>query len=195
MCTSACSDRVHGVREERVHRLGVLRRVERTTAGETKVHGGRGGVPQVAERLPVRLHLGRMVTGSVVADAKVFRGRHLLHIHHHLWGWRLVQVGRLDERRSLRHLLSHGHIVVVLGHLDVVRDSVGVPPSGGKLVVVGAVRLEHLHDVKVLSLVRHGHRGAVQVIEESRVGKHVEQVLSALCSSFSARQKQGSLAL
>ena len=135
------------------------------------------------------------MTGSAVADAKVFRGRHLLHIHHHLWGWGLVEVGRLDEGRPLWHLLSHGHIVVVLGHLDVVRDSVGVPPSGGKLIVVGAVRLEHLHDVIVLSLVRHGHRVAVEVIKESRVGKHIEQVLSALCSSFPARQKQGSLAL
>lgn len=70
----------------------------------------------------------------------------------------------------------------------------GVPAIGRQLVV-WTTGLEHLHDVVVLSLIRDHHRGTVEVIEESRVSKHIEKMLHAFRSSLPAGEEQGSLAL
>ena len=54
-----------------------------------------------------------------------------------------------------RHLLlsSQCQLPLLLNHLDVVREGLNVLSVGWQLVVVGTMRLEHLHDVVVLSLI------------------------------------------
>ena len=71
----------------------------------------------------------------------------------------------------------------------------GVSPVGRQLVVVGAVGLEHFHDVPVLSLEGDGHGGAVQVVQESGVGKHVQEVAGTLGGPLPAGQEQRRLTL
>ena len=92
-------------------------------------------------------------------------------------------------------LLTQSHLVLMLHHLDVVGDGGGVASVGRELVVVWPVRLQHLNDVKVLSLECDHHGGPVQVVQESGVGKHVQQVAGTLSGPLPAGQEQRRLTL
>ena len=105
-----------------------------------------------------------------------------------------VGIGRLGC-----HLLPHGQLVLLLllGQLDVVWHRVGVTTVGArrKLVVIGSMGLEHLYDEEVLPLEGDGHGGAVQVVQESGIGKDVKKMTCTLSSSLPAGQEQWSLTL
>ena len=125
---------------------------------------------------------------------------HCLELHHRV----VRRVGLV--RRCCRggcHLLPHDHLVVVVvllehdvvGHMGGGGGGGNVSPPGRQLVVIGTVRLEHLDEETVLALVGYGERGAVQVVKEGGVGKHVQEVLGTLGSSLPTGQEERGLAL
>ena len=64
---------------------------------------------------------------AVVCRSEVVQRWQLLHLHHQLlWVWRRREGSGL----VLWDLVPHRHLVVLLGHLDVVWDGVRVPPVG-----------------------------------------------------------------
>ena len=68
-------------------------------------------------------------------------------------------------------------------------------PAGGELVVMRAVRLQHLYDVTVLTFEGDCHRRAVQVVQESSVSKHIQEMTRTLSRSLPAGQEQRCLTL
>ena len=104
-----------------------------------------------------------------------------------------VGVGRL----GCHLLLPHGQLMLLLlllGQLDVVWHRVGVTTIGVRreLVVMGSVGLEHLYDEEVLPLKGDGHGGAVQVVQESGIGKDVKKMTCTLSSSMYVRCRRTS---
>ena len=116
---------------------------------------------------------------------------HRLHLHHHPWGW---VWGGVEEGPLLLLVVSRSKLWVD-GHLHSGGVANGDPAVGRQLVVVGAVGLEHLHNVGVLSFEGNVQGRAIEVVKEGGVGKDIQKVLDDVFTAFSAGKEQGSLAL